>query len=569
MSVPLHPEYIACHQDWEKWRLVYEGGDDFISRYLKKFSRRESNADFVQRKQITPNPSFAAAAVNDIKNSIFQRMVDITREGGSPTYQAAVKGSLGGVDLCGSTMNYFIGHCILPELLTMGKVGIFIDMPPIPPGASLADTMNMHPYLYYYRVEDILSWTPCNFGQPGQFKSVLLRHWVIEYDEATGLANGRRQVLRRLWVDSETGLVNEERNWGEEGSTIITTSLREIPFIVLDIKKSLLADVANHQIALLNLVSSDIAYALKANFPFYVEQQDLRAGSHHLIETLTPDAAAVEGSQQGRDREIVVGAVQGRIYPLNTERPSFINPSSEPLEASMKLQEKLEKDIRLLVNLAVTNLGLAASAESKEMDRVGLEAGLSYIGLVLENGERQIARHWAAYENSEPATIRYPERYSLKSDKDRRDEAKDHDRLKFSVPSVTFQKRINKDIVNILLGGKISIEELNRIYAEIDAANYQTSDPDIIEKDIDKGLVSMETAAKARGYNADEIEQARMDQAIRLRLIQEAQQAISEKPGGARGVQDFSVLPNEAEIEKIGKRRRGPAKDQPDEGEGA
>ena len=35
------------------------------------------------------------------------------------------------------------------------------------------------------------------------------------------------------------------------------------------------------------------------------------------------------------------------------------------------------------------------------MDNQGLEAGLSYIGLVLEAAERQIAEFWAAYEERE------------------------------------------------------------------------------------------------------------------------------------------------------------------------
>ena len=40
----------------------------------------------------------------------------------------------------------------------------------------------------------------------------------------------------------------------------------------------MIKDVVNHQIALLNLGSSDVNYALKSNFPFYIEQKDQRAG---------------------------------------------------------------------------------------------------------------------------------------------------------------------------------------------------------------------------------------------------------------------------------------------------
>ena len=83
------------------------------------------------------------------------------------------------------------------------------------------------------------------------------------------------------------------------------------------------------------------------------------------------------------------------------------------------------QEIRQLINLADTKIDpTRASAESKKMDMGGLEAGLSYIGLELEYGERQIQEIWSMYENSKNiATINYPERYDLRSDADRREEA--------------------------------------------------------------------------------------------------------------------------------------------------
>ena len=95
---------------------------------------------------------------------------------------------------------------------------------------------------------------------------------------------------------------------------------------------------------------------------------------------------------------------------MGMDRPEFISPSSEPLVASLKLQEKLEDDIRKLVNLAVANkTGRSISAEAKDMDNQGLEAGLSFIGLILENSERKIAEHWASYEEKNPIRRQVPD----------------------------------------------------------------------------------------------------------------------------------------------------------------
>ena len=73
-----HPNFMSNVTDWEKWRLTYRGGEEFRNRYLERFTSREDTNDFEARKRITPIPAFAKAAINRIRNSIFQRMHDIT-----------------------------------------------------------------------------------------------------------------------------------------------------------------------------------------------------------------------------------------------------------------------------------------------------------------------------------------------------------------------------------------------------------------------------------------------------------------------------------------------------------
>jgi hypothetical protein len=101
---------------------------------------------------------------------------------------------------------------------------------------------------------------------------------------------------------------------------------------MLDIGDSLIKDVCQHQIALLNLVSSDVNYALKGNFPFYVEQRDMRALGSHLKVAANADGTATQGGQGASDTDIKVGVTQGRAYDKGANAPQFINPSSEPLE---------------------------------------------------------------------------------------------------------------------------------------------------------------------------------------------------------------------------------------------
>lgn len=569
-----HPNFLADAQDWKKWRLTYQGGRHFVQKFLKKFTKKEDNTDFQNRKDMTPIPTFAAAAVNDVRNSIFQRLRDVVRREGSDSYKRAIQGLDLGVDLRGSTMNAFMGMDVLTELLIMGRTGIYIDNPVVfrQDGAapSLADVEGVRPYLYMYQVEDILSWRCARPEDPSEFQSLLLRDTCLDFDVDTLLPLTSFERFRLLWIDQETGKVNMQfidgdgntiTREGEPSSGPTELNLTRIPFIMPSIGGSMLTDVCQHQIALLNLVSSDVSYAMKANFPFYTEQRDMRGVGDHLKHNVGPDGTAEAGGQSSHLKQFDTGPTQGRAYDIKTDRPGFINPSSEPLIASMKLQEKLEGDIRKLINLAVQSLASRSSAESKSLDNQGLEAGLSFIGLVLESTERRIAELWSAYESADEskrtiAVVKYPDRYNLKDDAQRVKEAKDLAELIQNTPSKTARKEMWKNLVAVLLSGRVRVEQIDQINDEIQKANFTTSDPQIIIAAVEAGLAGEETASLALGFAEGEVEKARKDMAARIARIQAAQSSPGEngapQPGeaAARGNPDVDVDPNAAAGEK-------------------
>jgi len=530
MKLVQHPEYWANIHYWTKFRYVWVGGEEFREQYLKKYSVRESQEDFNLRKPITPIPSFASAAVTDIKNAIFQRMSDIVRSGGSEDYQKVIGGELGGVDLRGSTINYFIGNEVLSELLFIGKVGVYVDMQQLTGYESLAETQYTHPYFYVYKAEDIINWRLSKMGDYHEFDLLLLKERILNYTDE-GLPDQSVEAYRLLTRTPEGVLVQFLDVNGVETSRI-QLNIPKIPFVIFELNQSLLQNIADHQIALLNLESSDIAYTLKSNFPFYVEQQTKMTSPHLKSEESTDKS----------ENEIEVGGTVGRRYPIGADAPSFINPSSEPLSISMQKQDKLKEDIRSLVQLALSTIQPRfASAESKQLDERGLESGLSFIGLILEHGERQLAVYFEKYLNhtDDPAVISYPERYSLKSDSERIKEANDLYSLALKIPSTTAQKEVAKIAAKKILETKVQRSILDKILQQIDDAKYITSDPELLYKDIETGLVSTGTASQARGYPEAESEKAEQDHLRRVIRIQQAQ--VSDP--AARGVYDISGQP--------------------------
>jgi hypothetical protein len=543
-----HPYYDEKFRDWQKWRYTYEGGQRFIDQFLERFSVRESIDAFRRRKKLTYNPAFAKEAITEVKNAIFQRLVDVVRENGSKTYMSSMKGEAGGIDLVGSSMSSFIGRKILPELLVMSRVGVYVDMPVIS-GLSLIDSLGKRPYVYIYRAEDIRSWTLDRTNNENEFTNILLRDYVYTYDNETGLPTGLVSRFRRMWLEDGAVQVKFFNEVGTEVDQegIETTDYQQtldiprIPFVIVQLSDSLLADVANYQIALLNIASSDVAYTLQSNFPFYVEQYNPRADSPHLKTAGQAQGGQATDGESSKTEEIRVGTGTGRRYPQGLDQPAFIHPSPEPLQASMQKQEQLKMEIRQLVNLSVASLQPAklASAESKQADSQGLEDGLSYIGLELENMERKIAQYWAMYEKSTEATVFYPEDYSLKSDADRRADAESLQKIATAIPSTAGKKEVAKRVTKLVLGRHVSTEELDKILTEIDNAPGTNSDPNAIVQDVEIGMLDLKNAALLRGYPADAPEKAAKDHADRLARIAETQSSnVLPNGGSARGVSD-------------------------------
>jgi hypothetical protein len=540
-----HPDYLLNIYNWHKYRVTYEGGEEFKDEYLKTFSTRENPTDFATRRELAYVPAFASAAIDDIANAIFQRISDVIRIGESGTYAHCCAGELGGMDENGTSMNAMIGQTILKNILVTRRVGLYIDMPS-EVGPTLATSTSAHPYTYCYLSEDILNWS----YDKQTLTSVVLRDTEYTFD-GHGVPNGYKYTIRFLQLEKAdakgTGGVRVsfwDENFKVQTSEIFLSGLDEIPFVIFDIGQSLMARVADYQIALMNIASSASSFLCNSNFPFYTEQYDPKNRNAASIKQMI-DETTGEIVEDTKAPSVEVGALKGRLYPTNTERPQFISPSTAPLEISLAYQKQLKAEIRSLVNLSVASLdSTVASAESKAQDNQGLEAGLSYIGLVLQKGENSAARIWAKYEHVEQTVIKYPTNYSIKSNKDRYEEAKALFELLPATPSLEYRKQMVKSIAFILLGHKIDYSTLMVVFDQIDEKDVILTTLDDAIKAKNAMLLCNETIATAFDYPIDKLEKAMEEHVKMLEMVIQAQtknSATGIKDPAARGVKELST----------------------------
>lgn len=545
-----HPSYLVDSSSWAKWRLAYLGGRDFVIKYLRQYSSLETTEEFQNRTDISYSPSFTRPEIKNIINKILAVMPQIQRTGSS-SYIRAADGGLFGVDNRYSPWEVFCGEEVLPELLVMGSVGVCVDMIP-EPNPIMSEMVT--PYLYTIPREDILNWA----YDRDRLVSVIYKTTDYAYDDK-GFPTGY-QTVHRMMQQTPNGVLVVDETDGSIVERVL--EINRLPFVILKVSDSLMRDIADYQVALLNIASSDLAYVLQANFPFLtVQQSKMQKWFEQQAGRINEDGTEQTNADEAKIERARIGTRHGLFYEPQLERPNFIHPSPEPLEASMKKQEQLKQEIKLLLNRSLIELqGVSAGERTRRQAEESPEQGLKSIGQVLQAAETDISKVWAEYMGEEPVTILYPDQYSTLTDEELNSAIRRYRDTLDLLPSTTYKKEIGKQLAEQLLKN-LNTETRNKIAQEIDSAVAVVSNPDVLQQDSESGFVSKELASKLRGYPAGEAEKAREEHLERLKEI-----AAAQAPGGLnanRGVDDLGDGPDEKDGKPVRGAERGRTQSDP------
>ena len=472
--------------DWIDWRYCYMGGKAFREEYLEPFSDRETAEEFERRKKLTPIPTYAKKEINRVRNSLASRLPDVSRLGGSKKWRDAVGGKGRGVDLRGSSMNNFTAKMIIPEMLVMQHFGVLVDAPTTEARTQAEVPAGFRPFLRPFSVENFRA-EPAPADHVSDWLAVTFRMINPTYDPKSRTGKNVYS-FRHYWVDdSGEVVVQDTTESGKELTGVRRLGRPDIPFVLYDGSESLMAESCSYQITALNMISADSNYAVDSNFAFMVRKQS-RSMPTHLDE----------------DKEVQVGRGKGLLY--EDVAPGFISPPVDPMSVSLEMRKVMKDEVREIVTGVLMSAG----------DDGTLEAGLSYYGRCLQDGENRIWDHWRSYDNTPAITVAFPETWSLKTDQERLEEANAWVDLMNKLPGQKGRKAASKEAYDRAFRGKLKTEELDAIKKEVDDAAYSTADPDIILKAKEQDVVSVETAALALGFNKDEAEKAKKDADAKL-----------------------------------------------------
>ena len=530
------PAYQVDFSFWKTWRSVVTAGSNYIRENLQKLPE-EDHLTYFNREEITPFPAYVKACLREILTGIYTQMGSVIRQNGPKTLQTAI---LSNIDGAGTGLNYFLVMEVLYELLITKRVGICVDRELLSEQPTLAEVIQKQPYAYIIEAENLLAWhVPAGSIIP---EEILIRDFKPKYHEGSQLLVGKTLEYRHMRRGA--GGV-EVITYSEKGDTLSTTvlNLKDIPMIILEVRDSIVQDVVGHQAAILNLMSTTIAYALSANMAVYTEQADMATLMASLqrntdIETSEPNAEVAA--------KLKIGSNIGRRYAQNSERPDFISPPTDNIPKMLELIEKLRDDIRRIMLLSLQNVSVRGltSVTALRQSQSTTNHGLATLAVLLEKAERGISRIWSDFEKvNDDYVVKYPNDFQLMSIEERLNQIDKLAEMQKLVPSTTYRQLIAKQITSLVLNQQLSAELRLQVEQEIKNAPSLVVRPDDVAKLVEEGVLPREYAGQLLNLPADTAERANQEHAERLRRI-----ALAQMPTNARGNTDGA---DTSDLEKL------------------
>ena len=118
-----------------------------------------------------------------------------------------VKPMLANIDLSGTSLHIFSLE-VAEECLKLGRVGIFVDFPEVPDGATAADaiTKNFRPCMRMYKAASIINWKPTNINNETVLSMIVLKESKdIAVDEFEDTPVPQWRVLDLLSIGNNPG----------------------------------------------------------------------------------------------------------------------------------------------------------------------------------------------------------------------------------------------------------------------------------------------------------------------------------------------------------------------------
>ena len=165
-----HSEYHEYYEIWERCEAAAEGQDEIHEygvKYLPRLSG-QNDAEYFAYKQRALYYNATNRTINGLTGMLFMRPETIEAP-------AAMDSIIADVTMGGLSLHQF-AEIIAEEVITIGRIGVLIDYPPIVNAVTLAQAQaqGARPYATMYDAESIINWKTGRISNVEQLTLVVL-----------------------------------------------------------------------------------------------------------------------------------------------------------------------------------------------------------------------------------------------------------------------------------------------------------------------------------------------------------------------------------------------------------
>ena len=404
-----HAEYSKKSAKWQRCRDVVAGQDAVHAAGEKYLPRLKDQTDADYKAYV-----LRASFTNYTWRTISGLVGMMLRKPPKIEVPKAIEALLDDIDGAGTPFHLFVQDDA-ENALTTGRLGILVDYPEAPSGATLADarTMNLRPTMQLYRAESIINWRTAKVSNRKAPTLVVLKECdeVLKEDEYVVKEEDRWRVLdliggkyrQRLFKKKEQQAASDKAEFEQIGVDVFpkmrNAPMAFIPFYVNGPDDASLDDVDDPP--LIDLVDINLSH--------YRTTADYSHGCHFTgLPTLFLSGFKSEEQADGTPKQVYIGSEAAIVTSNPDADGKYIEFTGQGLTA---LKEKLDREEQQMAVLGARALEpqkkAPEAADSGSIRRKGEESMLASVAQAISLCVERALKTFVEWAGADPTGVEF------------------------------------------------------------------------------------------------------------------------------------------------------------------
>lgn len=408
-----HPDYDNMVAKWQRCIDVCNGQDAVHKAgdlYLPRLSE-QTNAEYEAYKGRTPFYNATWRTIVGLQGMLFRKPPRVTVPG-------SVKELIENVDQAGTPLHMFALE-IAEVALKLGRLGVFVDFPVVPIGATGADRnrLNLKPTMKLYTALSIINWKTKTTDNVTKLSMVVLKECVdIPKDEFEDDEEIHYRVLDLTPMPGQDGVVKDvyrvrvfkvEEKEGKLVDTLLETSfpkidgefLDELPFYFIGVD-----DVSwkVDEPPLIDLVDMNLSH--------YRTTADYEHGCHFTgLPTPVISGYVAETDEHGKSKDsFCIGSMTAWVFPRPDAKASYLEFTGQGLGALEKNLSKKENYMAVIgARMLEPQASKVESADTAAIHRGGEQSMLSSVAQAVSMGVEKVLKVFCRFAGASTEEVEF------------------------------------------------------------------------------------------------------------------------------------------------------------------